>query len=77
MINTTEHFAIDFQEFRTSTAERIDKLERLIWENAMGQATVRTEDMKQLAEFLQNENNRLRMESESLFKVSKLLSVNK
>ena len=75
MINITEHFATDFQEFKASTAERIDKIERLIWENVMGHDTVQTEDMKQKVELLQNETNRLRMESESLLKVTELLSV--
>ena len=42
----TEHFATDFQEFKASTAERIDKIERLIWENVMRHNTVQTEDMK-------------------------------
>ena len=37
--------------------------------------TIQTEDMKQQVELLQNENNRLRMESKSLFKVIELLSV--
>ena len=36
----TEHFATDFQEFKASIAERIDKTERLIRESVMG-------DMKQ------------------------------
>ena len=75
MINVTEHFATDFQQFRTSTAERIDKIKRLIWENVMGHNVVQTEDMKQQVELLQNENTRLRMESESLLKVIELLSV--
>ena len=35
MINVTEDFASNFPEFKTSTAERIDKMERLIWENVM------------------------------------------
>ena len=35
MINVTEHFATDFQRFKASTAERIDKIERLIWENVI------------------------------------------
>ena len=35
MINDKEHFATDFQEFKVSTAERIDKLKRLTWENIM------------------------------------------
>ena len=75
MINVTEHFATDFQQFRTSTAERIDKIKRLIWKNVMGHNVVQTEDMKQQVELLQNENTRLRMESESLLKVIELLSV--
>ena len=75
MINVTEHFATDFQEFKVSTGERIDKIERLIWENVMVHDTVQTEDMKQQVELLQNENNRLQMESESLLKVIELLSV--
>ena len=70
-----EHFVTDFQEFKTSTAERIDKIERLSWENVMEHDTVQTEDIKRQEELLQNENNRLRMESESLLKVIELLSV--
>ena len=31
-----EPFATDFQKFKASTAERIDKVERLLWENVMG-----------------------------------------
>ena len=75
MINVTEHFASDFQEFKASTAERINKIERLIWENVIGHDTVQTEDMKQQVELLKNENNRLRMESESLLNTIELLSV--
>ena len=41
----------------------------------MGYDTVQTEDMKQQVQLLQNENNRVRMESESLLKVIELLSV--
>ena len=70
-----EHFATYFQEFKTSLAERIDKIERLILENIMEHNTVKTEDIKQQVELLQNKNNRLRMESESLLKVTELLSV--
>ena len=70
-----EHFVTDFQEFKASTAERIDKIERLLWENVTGHDTVQTEYIKQQEELLQNENNRLRMESESLLKVIELLSV--
>ena len=65
MINVTEHFATDFQEFKARTAERIDKIERLIWDNVMGHDThdaIQTEDMKQQVNLLQNQNNRLRME---------------
>ena len=47
MINITEHFATDFQEFKVSTAESINKIEPLIWENVMGHDTVQTEYMKQ------------------------------
>ena len=75
MINVMEHFVTDFQEFKASTAERIDKIERLSWENVMGHDTVQTKHIKQQVELLQNENNRLRMESESLLKVIELLSV--
>ena len=41
----------------------------------MGYDSVKTEDMKQQEELLQNENNRLRMESEFLLKVNELLLV--
>ena len=70
-----EHFVTDFQEFKASTAERIDKIERLLWENVTGHDRLQTEYIKQQVELLQNENNRLRMESESLLKVNELLSV--
>ena len=63
MINVTEHFATDFQEFKASTAETMNKIERLIWRNVMGHDTVQTEDMKEQVELLQNEHNRLRMKS--------------
>ena len=75
MIIVMEHFATDFQKLKASTAEKIDKTELLLWENVMGHDTVQTEDMKQQVELLEKENNRLRMESESLFKVIELLSV--
>ena len=75
MINVMEHFVTDFQEFKASTAERIDTIERLLWENVTGHDTVQTEYIKQQVELLQNEDSRLRMESESLFKVIELLSV--
>ena len=74
MINVMEHFAIDFQEFKASTEERIDEIELLSWENVMHD-TVQTKYIKQQVEFLQNEKNRLRMESESLLKVIDMLSV--
>ena len=60
MINFTEHFATDFQKFKTSTAEKIDEIERLILENVIGHDTLQTEDMKQQLELLQNKNNRLK-----------------
>ena len=77
MINVTEHFATDFQEFKASTAGRIDKIERLIWENVMEHDTVQTDDMKQQVELLQNENNRPQMESESLLKLIECYQFNK
>ena len=51
------------------------KIERIIWENVIGHDTVQTEDIKQQVKLLKNENNRLRMEPESLLKVIELLSV--
>ena len=75
MINFTEHFSTDFQEFKASTAESINKIEHPILENVTGHDAVKTEDMKRQVELLQNENNRLRMKSESLLKVIELLSV--
>ena len=41
----------------------------------MGHDTVQTEYIREQIELLQNENNRLRMESEYLLKVIELLSV--
>ena len=90
-----EHFVTDFQELKASTAERIDKIERLSWGNLMGHGTVQTGYIKQQVdvsnnkwiyqtttgyitqqvELLQDENNRLRMESESLLKEIELLLV--
>ena len=52
MIN--EHFAIDFQEFKASIAENIDRIECLILENVTGHDTVKTETMKQQVGLLQN-----------------------
>ena len=68
------HFVTDFQEFKASSAERIDQIEHLLCENVMGHDTVQTEDRKQPLELLQNENSRLRIESEFLPKVIELLS---
>ena len=45
-----EHFVTNFQEFKTSTAERIDKIEGLLWENVMGHDTIQTEYIKQQGE---------------------------
>ena len=75
IINVMEDFVTDFQEFKASIAERIDKIERLLQENVTGHDGVQTEYIKQKVELLQNEINRLRMESESLLKVIQLLSV--
>ena len=75
MINSMEPFVTDFQEFTSSTEESIVKIERLLWKNITGQDTVQTEYIKQQVELLQNENNRLRMESKSLLKVIELLLV--
>ena len=43
----------------------------------MGHYTVQREEVKEQVELLQDQNNRLRMESESLHKVIELLLVNK
>ena len=75
MINAFEHFVTDFQVFKVSTVEKIDKIEHLLWENVTRHDKVETKYIKQQVELLQNENNRLRMESESLLKVIELLSV--
>ena len=77
MINVMNHFITSFREFKPSTAERTDKIELLLWENVMGHATVEIEDTKQQVELLQNNNNRLRMESESLLKVMNCFQFNK
>ena len=74
MINVMEHFVTDFQEFKASTAKKIDKIEDLLCENVIGHDPVQTEDMEQQVQLLQNENSRLRTESESSLKVSELLS---
>ena len=47
MITVTWNFATDFQEFMTSSAARIDIIQRLILENVAGHDTVKTDDMKQ------------------------------
>ena len=51
MINVMEHFAIDFQEFKASTEERIDEIELLSWENVMHD-TVQTKYIKQQSRVL-------------------------
>ena len=48
---------LDFEEFKANTAERNDKIKRLMWKNVIGHDTVQTKDMKQQVELLQNENN--------------------
>ena len=35
MINVMDDFATDFQEFKASTAERIDKIEHLYYEKML------------------------------------------
>ena len=75
MINVMDHFVTNFQEFKANTTERIDKIEHLLCENVMGHDTVKTEEMKQQVELLQNEKSRLRIESKFLLKVIKMLSV--
>ena len=74
MINVMKHFATDFQEFKASTAERIDNIECLYYEKMLWDMTVQRKYTKQLL-LLQNENNTLMMESESLPKITELLSV--
>ena len=49
----TKHFVTDFQEFKPSTAERIDKIKLLLWENVTGHDIVRAEYIKQQVELLQ------------------------
>ena len=69
-----EHFATDFQESKVSVAERLAKIERLIWENFIGHDIEQPVHTKGQVGLLQNENNRIRMESESLLKLIKFLS---
>lgn len=69
MINATEHYDTYFKEFKTSATERIDIIEILILENVTQQEIVKTKDMKQQMELLQNENNRVKIETEYLLKV--------
>ena len=40
-------FVTNFQEFEANTADRIDKIECLLWENVMEYDTERTEYIKQ------------------------------
>ena len=47
-----EHFVTDFQEFKASNAEKIDKIERLSGENIMGHETVQTKYTKQQVQLL-------------------------
>ena len=75
MINVMEHFVTDFQEFKATITERINKIEYLLCENVMGHDTIKIGDIKQQVELLQHDNSRLRIESKSLHKVIELLSV--
>ena len=42
-----EHFVTAFREFKASTPERIDKIERLLWENISVHDTAQTEYIKE------------------------------
>ena len=46
MINVTEHFATDIQEFKASTTERVDKIEHLLLENVTEYETVKKKRKK-------------------------------
>ena len=46
MINVTEHFATDIQEFKASTTEKIDKIEHLLLENVTEYETVKKKEKK-------------------------------
>lgn len=46
MIDVTEHFATDIQEFKASTTERIDKIEHLLLENVTEYETVKKKRKK-------------------------------
>ena len=59
-------FSTPMPSFLANTSARINRIKHVILENNTGQDTVKKEDMKQQVEMLQNENNRRRMESESL-----------
>ena len=41
MINVTEHFATNIQEFKARTTERIDKIEHVLLENVTEYETVK------------------------------------
>ena len=73
--SATRLSAIDFQEFKMTSAARIDRIQRLILEIVTRHDAVKTDDIKQQIEWLQNEYNRFRMKSESLLKIIALLSV--
>ena len=78
MINVTEHFATDIQEFKASTTERVDKIEHLLLENIMEYETVKKKRKKKRWNNQQScykMKVRLEMEAEYLLKVIELLSV--
>ena len=52
IINVMEHFATDFQKFKSSTGERINEIERLILENVIGHDIIQAEAVKQQLELL-------------------------
>ena len=47
-----EHFATDFQKFKSSTGERINEIERLILENVIGHDIIQAEAVKQQLQLL-------------------------
>ena len=77
MINVTEHFATDIQEFKASTTERVDKIEHLLLENVTEYETVKKKRKKKRWNNQQScykMKVRLEMEAEYLLKVIELLS---
>ena len=42
MINVMDDFLTDVKEYKAITAERIDKIEHLLWENVTGHNMIQT-----------------------------------